>query len=518
MRGWYFLANSIGLLLLWATSVVGDEDVRIPANSDMILYDPGWSNMTGNPGYQVAVNGSLYFMYYGSNFSIHYSPPTSAAQRSLFMWIDGKIPIDLISSADIAGVSSWNSSLKEYPVTLTTANHQIYLTTSNSDVIDPCILAGFEVHSSDGHITPSAFGMASMLYPDVNIVDSSSLSYNGDWMTDDESWFSHNKTLKTTTSVGASVSFTPPEIYSSIIVYGTAPVESTMVNISYSSGSPDDPSPISFLWNANLNYGGLNRSIVRAQVWTGRGDTPAIRVLNITLAQGTFAIDFIGVQYPSSAPSSSPNKGMAPGIVILTSLLSLCLALVLSFVGYRIWKRHKLKVNDEAASKLVSVSNDDEIVLDDVPRQGHSQPHQSPLLEERSWQAPPPVPSLHRRSLSQVELQPAVEISHTVPSLDPHGSIQDTVQEHASSSQVNELPPAWSPPPPSYQTVSAMVTDHRAARGMMPLSQDLLERLFERVAELRRGENVRHDDLDEDLEALAQRIAGIETAPRIIKR
>ena len=72
------------------------------------------------------------------------------------------------------------------------------------------------VRSSDGSISTSAFGMAPLLNPPMDIVDSSSLSYSGDWETDDDAWFSHNKTLKTTKSVGASVTFIAPDAYSAL--------------------------------------------------------------------------------------------------------------------------------------------------------------------------------------------------------------------------------------------------------------------------------------------------------------
>lgn len=155
---------------------------------------------------------------------------------------------------------------------------------------------------------------------------------------------------------------------------------------------------------------------------------------------------------------------------------------------------------------------------------GQETPHQ--------WEEPPPLLPIQRRELVQDET-PLLRVHEGIPS--EHSPILPANDHRAdrnlepaldaTSSQTNELPPAWSPPPPSYQTVSAMVTEDRAARGMLPLSQDGLERLFERVAELRRAggassseQVTQQDSLDADLEALAQRIAGINTAPRVIKR
>ena len=66
----HLLAALIGISFFWGSVVVADEDVRIPASSSMILYDPGWSNMTGSTGYQVAVDGSLYFMYFGMTLDL----------------------------------------------------------------------------------------------------------------------------------------------------------------------------------------------------------------------------------------------------------------------------------------------------------------------------------------------------------------------------------------------------------------------------------------------------------------
>ena len=75
-------------------------------------------------------------------------------------------------------------------------------------------------------------------------------------------------------------------------LYGTIPVQNTILNITYSDESTNNPSSLIHSWNVNDEYGGVNSNIIRAEVWSNGSSIPIRGDVKLTLVQGIFSVDF----------------------------------------------------------------------------------------------------------------------------------------------------------------------------------------------------------------------------------
>ncbi|KAG8779678.1 hypothetical protein FRB91_010656 [Serendipita sp. 411] len=524
-------------ILVWIISLcyvsnAQDQDVFIPAWSPMMLYDDGWSNYT-NPNYRTTRNGVFYFMYRGSNITIHCIPQNVGP--SLNVWLDGNTPVNMTSYANYSGVSSIDSTLTGIPVTLGPGDHQVqlsYHTPDNTSFL-PFVFGGISV-TPRGYddLLPYAYGVKPTRLRVDRIMDDSLIDYSGPWSSENQSFFAYNKTSTTLDTVGSSLSFKLPQDASIISLHGSSSSVTSIINMTLSS-----PANQSTVQNGvTLDYTGKNVSLVQVPLWTFEAkDAPVVAgsIVDIVVDQGELNIDYILLQF-TDKPVDDSKKLTA--IVVPVVVVSLIIA---GSIGFWLWRRRR-------SSKL---GNNSEIALKDLNNPSGNQERQEADSSHRPYQSrseislasqvvPPrvspnlvPLPSSAENATSS---QSGTTASGSLPSNSNSRGYPSEPREHdflglpGSGSPRAESLPIWSPPPPSYQSISYIASEEAQSRGMMPLSQEALERLYQRVIVLRRANHsfgqggdklhlipeADEEEFDEELEALARRIAGIGAPAR----
>ncbi|KAG8805887.1 hypothetical protein FRC17_005287 [Serendipita sp. 399] len=280
--------------------------------------------------------------------------------------------------------------------------------------------------------------------------------------------------------------------------------------------------------------------------------------MEIGIVEAKFNIDYVLLRYPDDPVGGSTSPLNIVKIVVPSIVGTIIVA---GSIGFWLWRRRRRrgwmskfgqkrqKGNSEIALK--DISGDETISGDGGDRGVEDGVHLPPpypsrselsLASERMRVSPHLIP-LPSSTENAVSSQSGTNTTTTASGSQPSGSSHQLhLQPPVSSEREAELGPprrpessslpTWSPPPPSYQS---MISIMASESSMIPLSQDALERLYQRVTVLRRlnsqpspsggggggeklGGIVEEDEAegeeesDEELEALARRIAGIGTS------
>ncbi|CCA74690.1 hypothetical protein PIIN_08641 [Serendipita indica DSM 11827] len=472
-------------------------------------------------------NSSLFFLYTGSNFTIHYIP---ADFGTSFMWIDGTRGIDLKDYANIGGTSPFNPKFTAVPVNVVEGAHQIHIIGVVNSVSGGSNLtfAGITVQTSGDSqdVRPRSYGPNADFISSAEIIDDTSLDFRGDWRRDTDSPFSHNSTLTTTNTTGASLEFQYYGNISQIVLFGMQSTDNPTVNVTLIPKSGRTMN-----YTRLLGDGSLKDLIIQGSLWEERESQQNDgSKLSITLLKGTLNVDFLAVRKTGTVVDpiyGGGSKAVNP-LIICGVIAAVMLCGWSIFYQWSSWRqKRRAKKNMESKMQLVSSPNNEGIPLHEMPSAG--QIPGSSSEEDDGQQRPPhiqilPNPSNEDQGLPSVQAN-TLSISPLGPS---RTSIPLPVNNtHSSPIPATESLPAWSPPPPSYRTVSELLVEDRAARGLMPLTPESLERLFERVVELRGERNTSRgasglsavpEEMDEELEALARRVADINAMQPTIKR
>ncbi|KAG9058458.1 hypothetical protein FS842_009526 [Serendipita sp. 407] len=506
------------------------QDTTIPATSPLVMYDEGWTNSTTNPAYMQVVNGSVYFSAKTSNISFHFLP---AKQGNITIWIDGITRMEIAEGLERTSTnSSLDPTLREYPISLPEIDHQFHLKVSSQVRDDFFTLGGITLDANDGDFTPSMYGYNATIAPsDSVLVDSTALNYSTTgWDLQTTAPYSYKSTLSRTSTVGSTASLTFNEEVLNLWLFGRLSRTGATLNITFPSNNQ-----VNYYTNYNVSRPSLNDTtgLMQAMIWsTGPIVTWPGSSLDITLTSGEFELDFI--RYTVRSPSPSKLKQYIVVAIVIVSV-SVLLALVIYF-GMRAM-RSRRRTRATSAEKKEAF----DLEMDEVPFQHPAVTNESSGTTETlhleigglGLSIGPPVPSNERLLPNQGDsspsnqdlhsqrspiVDPSLQISATgspltmpqspaysfpplsVPTPAPTDSSRTPTQpEPAGLALYREEPPPaiggngafsealpeWSPPPPSYLTLAEMASEVRA-RGMIPLSQHSLERLFERVIALRR--------------------------------
>lgn len=524
--------------MIWAILLVQTTlaaSVFIPATSSLFQYDQEWKNATSDPTIMTATNsGSFYFLFRGFNFSIHFSPPY---EGDMGLWFNGNQYVNLsdVYRTGNTRESSFKPGLAEYFVQGSDEDHQIHFSYTNTNASDVFGFGGLTIGTSgDTYIAPNMYGISATVAPlDRHIMDNTALNYStGDWKLSRNASFAYGQTLASTNVVGASVSLTFTQDVSTLWLFGTLSREGATLNITFPSNNQ-----ITYLNNYGIRRSYLNDSLVQAILWSsGQMSVTPGSTMNITLAGGTFDLDYILYSTPSV-------KGKSWGLYITVIVIGALFTLFgLSGLIFWRWKRQKKRKKSRNVDRKGVLSGG----IDEMPLRSPIDSSVAISQEDINFMQPPvaesvdpPTVALRTIGLPRVENpttpSPAYESrptgTHSSQSTHVTSSVATTPSVVATE---QEVLPAWSPPPPSYLTVSELVSEAR--RGMIPLDQETLERLFERVMVLRRegrssaawinrpggglgfhanptGDTIVEEEEVDELEALARRIAGIETMP-----